>query len=143
MFPEIRSALKRWFEPEPSPSIAREIARETKAGGGFAFDAVNAAWYLRNGYPGIYSILTGGMPAWSGEYVSVDTALNHSVVWACNRVISESIRIHSGDHEATEWDRAPGGRKSPDVRGVPGRAQLRAHLPEIPGIADHPLRARG
>jgi HK97 family phage portal protein len=63
---------------------------ETKAGG-ISFDAVNAGWYARNGYPGIYSILSGGMPAWSGEPVSVETALNHSVVWACNRIISESV----------------------------------------------------
>ena len=62
-----------------------------KYAGGISFDAVSAGWYLRNGYPQIYSILTGGMPAWSGEAVSVETALNHSVVWACNRIISESI----------------------------------------------------
>jgi HK97 family phage portal protein len=59
--------------------------------GGVAFDAITAGWYARNGYPGIYSILSGGMPAWSGEPVSIDTALNHSVVWACNRIISESV----------------------------------------------------
>jgi HK97 family phage portal protein len=62
-----------------------------KFAGGISFDSVSAGWYLRNGYPQIYSILTGGMPAWSGEAVSVETALNHSVVWACNRIISESI----------------------------------------------------
>jgi HK97 family phage portal protein len=62
-----------------------------KYAGGVSFDAVNAGWYLRNGYPQIYSILAGGLPAWSGETVNVETALNHSVVWACNRIISESI----------------------------------------------------
>ena len=62
-----------------------------KYAGGISFDAVSAGWYLRNGFPNIYSILTGGMPAWSGEAVSVETALNHSVVWACNKIISESI----------------------------------------------------
>lgn len=64
---------------------------EAKNANGISFDAVNAGWYLRQGYPTIYSILAGGMPAWSGEAVSVETALNHSVVWACNRIISESI----------------------------------------------------
>jgi HK97 family phage portal protein len=59
-------------------------------GGGISFDAVNAGWYARNGYPGIYTLLSGGMPAWSGEPVSLETALNHSVVWACNRLISET-----------------------------------------------------
>lgn len=66
-------------------------SRLIKSAGGVTFDSVNAAWYLRNGYPQIYSILSGGSPAWSGEVVSLDAALNHSVVWACNRIISESI----------------------------------------------------
>jgi HK97 family phage portal protein len=42
-------------------------------------------------YPQLYSVLGGGHPAWSGERVSTETALNHSVVWACNRIISESV----------------------------------------------------
>lgn len=54
------------------------------------FSAINVGWYARHGFPGIYSALTGGMPAWSGEPVSRQTALNHSVVWACNRIISET-----------------------------------------------------
>ena len=62
-----------------------------KSAGGVAFDAVSAGWYLRNGYPQIYSILSGGLPTWSGEAVNLQTSLNHSVVWACNRIISESI----------------------------------------------------
>jgi len=32
-----------------------------------------------------------GARSWSGEVVSVQSALNHSVVWACNRIISESV----------------------------------------------------
>ncbi len=57
----------------------------------FAFDTVSAGWYARNGYYGIYSALSGGLPAWSGEPVSTETSLGLSTVWACNRVISESI----------------------------------------------------
>jgi len=49
-----------------------------------------AEWYARNGFPGIAANLSGGSPAWSGESVTVDIALNHSVVWSCNRIISES-----------------------------------------------------
>lgn len=91
MFPEISARVKQWLsrEGDSSPSIAREM----KAAGGLAFTAIDAAWYFRNGYPHIYSILSGGMPANSGEVVSVETAMNHSVVWACNRVISESVGI--------------------------------------------------
>lgn len=66
-------------------------SRLIKSVGGVTFDTVNAAWYARNGYPQIYSILSGGLPAWSGETVSLESARNHSVVWACNKIISESI----------------------------------------------------
>ena len=71
--------------------MAKVASFAVKYVGGISFDAVQAGWYLRNGYPQIYSILTGGMPAWSGEAVSIETSLNHSVVWICNRIISESI----------------------------------------------------
>lgn len=57
----------------------------------FSFDTVSAGWYARNGYYGIYSALSGGLPAWSGEPVSTETSLGLSTVWACNKVISESV----------------------------------------------------
>jgi HK97 family phage portal protein len=53
-------------------------------------DAINAGWYAQNGFRNIYAAWAGGAPAWSGESVSLETALNHSVVWACNRLISET-----------------------------------------------------
>ena len=92
MFPAIRDTVKSAYK-----AIRAGMGEETlelgiggTKGGGISFDAVNAGWYARNGYPGIYTLLSGGMPAWSGEPVSLDTALNHSVVWACNRLISET-----------------------------------------------------
>jgi HK97 family phage portal protein len=92
VFPAIREAVRSAYK-----AVRGGMGEETlgldisdKKGGGISFDAVNAGWYARNGYPGIYTILSGGMPAWSGEPVSLDTALNHSVVWACNRLISET-----------------------------------------------------
>ncbi len=86
MFPEITSRLKGMLDGFDSKPVSLDL----KAAGGFSFDAVNVGWYARNGYPGLYSILSGGMPAWSGEVVSLETALNHSVVWACTRLISEA-----------------------------------------------------
>jgi HK97 family phage portal protein len=86
VFPEITSRLKGMLDGFGSKPVSLDL----KAAGGFSFDAVNVGWYARNGYPGLYSILSGGMPAWSGEVVSLETALNHSVVWACTRIISES-----------------------------------------------------
>lgn len=75
MFDGIKSALRRM---------------RTKAAA-FSFDTISAGWYARNGYYGIYNALSGGLPAWSGEPVSNDTALGLSTVWACNKVISEPI----------------------------------------------------
>jgi HK97 family phage portal protein len=84
----IRSLLGRSVERD-TPT---QLNLEEKTLGGFAFDAVSAAgWYSRNGYPGLAAALLGGMPAWSGETVSVEAALNHSVVWACIRKISSSV----------------------------------------------------
>lgn len=54
------------------------------------FSLINAGWYARHGFPLLYNALTGGAPAWSGEPVSLQTAMGHSVVNACNRLISET-----------------------------------------------------
>jgi HK97 family phage portal protein len=92
MFPAIVDAVKGAYKAIKAGAGAETLSlgiNEQKAGG-ISFDAVNAGWYARNGYPGIYTLLSGGMPAWSGEPVSLETALNHSVVWACNRLISET-----------------------------------------------------
>jgi len=70
--------------------IKSAMRRAIKAAA-FSFDTISAGWYARNGYYGIYSALSGGLPAWSGEPVSTDTALGLSTVWACNKVISESV----------------------------------------------------
>jgi HK97 family phage portal protein len=92
VFPAITEAVKAAYKAVRAGSGAETLALDIQSqkGGGISFDAVNAGWYARNGYPGIYTLLSGGMPAWSGEPVSLETALNHSVVWACNRLIAET-----------------------------------------------------
>lgn len=69
----------------------KQIARRAVKAAAFSFDTISAGWYARNGYYGIYNALSGGLPAWSGEPVSMDTALGLSTVWACNKIISESV----------------------------------------------------
>lgn len=81
----VRSVSER-FSSEP---VTLDL--NTKAVGDVSFDAVNVGWYARNGYRKLYSLLSGGSPAWSGESVSLESALNHSVVFACTRLIAESI----------------------------------------------------
>lgn len=50
---------------------------------------VSREWLMQNGYVRTAAAL-GGIPTWSGEAVSIESALGHSVVWSCNRIISES-----------------------------------------------------
>lgn len=92
MFPAlvdaVRGAYKAFKAGSGDETLSLDL--EKKAVGDISFNAVDAGWYARNGYPKLYSLLTGGMPAWSGETVSLQSALNHSVVWACNRLISET-----------------------------------------------------
>lgn len=87
MFPAIKQAWKELRDGFGSTPEPLEI-KDQFAG---SIDALNVDWYARNGYRNIYSALAGGSPAWSGERVSLDTALNHSVVWACTRLISETV----------------------------------------------------
>lgn len=86
MFPEIRAAWKDFRSGLGSDLLTLDIeAKEFSP----TFTA-NTDYYGRNGFARIRSLLGGG-PAWSGESVSLDSALNLSVVWACTRLISESI----------------------------------------------------
>lgn len=90
MFPAIKEAwreLRSGFGSEP---VSLDIEKKD-SGVPLGFGGGDVDWYARNGFRSIYDALAGGMPGWSGERVSLSTALNHSVVWACNRVISESV----------------------------------------------------
>jgi HK97 family phage portal protein len=82
MFPAIREAFREWR----GESKIQELGLKESV----SFNTVNVDWYARNGYPKLYSLLGGAGPSWSGESVSIDSALNHSVVWACNRIIAET-----------------------------------------------------
>ena len=85
MFPEIRARLASLVKSEEPLSLQLN----TKAAG--SLEDITTDWYARNGYQGIFSALAGGMLSWSGERVSLASALNHSVVFACNKIISETV----------------------------------------------------
>lgn len=88
MFPAIREAwreLKEGLGSQPEPLSLKS------AMGTIPLELVNAEWNARNGFRNISAAWNGGAASWSGERVSLDTALTHSVVWACRRIISESI----------------------------------------------------
>src|SRR5580658_9800611 len=88
MFPEISSRLRSFLAAPPQLSILAAPGEEKTA---TSFEAITTDWYARNGYEQIYAALGGGGAAWSGERVNLASALNHSVVWACNRIISETV----------------------------------------------------
>lgn len=86
--PELGALLKGFlkrFDATPQQLGLKEISFSTTQAYG------SNEWYLRNGYRNIYQALGGGSRSWSGEHVSLHSALNHSVVWACNRIISETV----------------------------------------------------
>lgn len=99
MFDEIKDRLSKLFAPRESLSIfGPDSSKQTfvvpdsaafwSSGGLWT----SSDWYWRNGYYGISSALSvGGLPTWSGERISPHTAMNHSVVWACRKIISETV----------------------------------------------------
>jgi len=86
MFPKIWAALKEFRS-----GLGSDLVSLNLKSGNAEFNTTNVDWYARNGYPQIYQALSGGAPSWSSEFVSRETALQHSAVWACNRIISETI----------------------------------------------------
>lgn len=83
MFPEISdfigSRIKAWGESRAgTPSLGLKASTFT------------GDWYERNGFHRLAG-MAGDNGSWAGERVNVQSAMNHSVVWACNRVISEPV----------------------------------------------------
>jgi len=92
MFPEIGSRIRGLVEKISTGVEPISILRLPGEGKAVAsFEAVTTDWYAQNGYENIYAALGGGSISWSGERVNLASALNHSVVWACNRIISETV----------------------------------------------------
>lgn len=89
MFPALKEALREIRSGFGSERISLDLEQKDSIPAGYSQNDVD--WYARNGYRNIYNALGGGMPGWSGESVSLNTALNHSVVWACTRLISETV----------------------------------------------------
>jgi len=85
-FPALTAALK---------GIAAGFGSERVELKDLAFDpgSWNPADFQHNGFYRIAGALAASGPAWSGETVGLNAALNHSVVWACNRIISETLAM--------------------------------------------------
>ena len=61
MVPELRERLNRLL---PEPDL---VSLNLKSSESITFDPVNVAWYPQTGYPQIYSLLSGGFPAWTAR----------------------------------------------------------------------------
>jgi HK97 family phage portal protein len=98
VFPELTGAVKAAYKAVRAGSGEETLSLDisgrklsTFTPGTPAFSAgEDLGWYALNGFPRMFGALSNGMPAHSGETVTLETALNHSVVWACNRIISET-----------------------------------------------------
>lgn len=89
VFPELRSWFRKHWPGDSGEPIRLNLKAATSR---ILIDGIDAEWYLHNGFPQIYSMLAG-RPTWSGESVTRETALNHSVVWACYRLITETMGV--------------------------------------------------
>jgi HK97 family phage portal protein len=72
-------------------SIREGSARAILGGQKGISEFINAEWYARNGFYRTAESWGQGAPSWSGQPVTNETALNHSVVWCCRRIIAESV----------------------------------------------------
>lgn len=93
IFPEIYNTVKSFVSgvKDASDSTPVSLDLDTKSNDYVTFNAINAGWLANNGYPQLAEMVAGGAPSWSGEHVNARSAMNHSVVYACNKVISETI----------------------------------------------------
>ena len=81
MFPELKERLQTLFARNGMTSLQLKSMPPQGSDGG---------WYARNGF-NMLAGMHGYGPSWSGATVTVESALQHSVVWACNRIVSESV----------------------------------------------------
>lgn len=84
-FPLLSALLRGLLSDFSSAPVALNLKSDP------GFNSVNVDWYARNGYPQLYAALGGGMPGWSGQVVSREAALQHSAVFACNRIVCEPM----------------------------------------------------
>jgi HK97 family phage portal protein len=98
VFPELTGAVKAAYKAVRAGSGDETLSLDisgrklsTFTPGTPAFSAgEDLGWYALNGFPRMYSALSRGMPSHSGETVTLESALGHSVFWACNRLICET-----------------------------------------------------
>ena len=129
MFPEIAARIRSLVEQISTGTESLSILRvpgEAKAVA--SFEAVTTDWYARNGYENIYAALGGGSISWSGERVNLANALNHSVVWACNRIISETVAFIPLVMLQEDRDPAKGKQVASAPSHVPGSAERAQRL---------------
>ena len=145
MFPEITSMTWRsLFAAGPAPLSILRVPGEEKTV--TSFEAITTDWYARNGYNQIYEALGGSGASWSGERVNLASALNHSVVWACNRIIAETVGFIPLVMLQVDKNTAKGKQpatKHPDVSGASECAQRRHDRDGLSRDAYQPLRFAG
>lgn len=90
MFPELKERFSKFAKRFDSTPVALNLKG---AYGYFGLDDnIIAQAYRRDGFYGIANALGGGhQPPWSGELVNIHTSQNLSAVWACKRVITETV----------------------------------------------------
>lgn len=113
MLPELGNRIKGFLDRREKVAQLLSLDLKSLTFPAGVFDSVTAGSYASQGYPQIAAALGAGAPAWAGEPVSLDTALNHSVVFTCKRIISESTgflplnMMQQKDDQKVEADKHP------------------------------------
>jgi HK97 family phage portal protein len=85
MLEEFKERARDWFARRIEASRPVSLALH-----GLATEHAASEYYARHGFRGLSAAYDSAVPTWSGERVSLDSALNHSVVFTCKRILAES-----------------------------------------------------
>lgn len=133
IFPEIRRRLKE-FTSDRGEHISLNL-KSTPSG--LTFSTTTEMEFYRK-YPSLYDKLSGGAAAYSGETVTRDSALSHTVVAACYRLVSDTIgrlpaslmvKTPDGKREATDHPmfRAMHDEPNPEISARGFKSMLTGH----------------
>src|SRR5690242_9742081 len=85
MLAELQGRARDWFARRVEASQPVSLGLHS-----IATEVAAADYYARNGFRNLSAAYSAFAPSWSGERVTIDSALNHSVVFTCKRILGES-----------------------------------------------------
>ncbi len=88
MFDELKSRAREYLARSEASPLSIAPGKKDITGVTFGADTVGKVARI---YPRLAEVLGNGMPTWSGESVTARSSLSLSAVYACHKLISESV----------------------------------------------------